>query len=213
MVIELILQRRLIAIVRASDANALVPAAGAMANGGVRAIEFTFTGEDVLGAIGEAREALPREVVLGAGTVLNAATARACIDAGAQFIVSPTFKKDTVSACKEMGVPTIPGAATPTEIQRAWEAGAGLIKVFPAAVLGPRFFSDVNAPLPEIPLAAFGGVTLESVKDYLSAGAVAIGVATGLVGRDLSAESDWEDITNRAQAYVAETRVLSPEKV
>lgn len=213
MVIETILGHRLIAVLRASDVAALVPAAKAVADGGIRAIEFSFTGKGVLEALTEARATLPKRVALGAGTVLDAATARACIAAGAQFIVSPTFKEATVSACKELGAPTIPGAATPTEIQRAWEAGADLIKVFPAAVLGPRFISDVNAPLPNIPLAAFGGVSLSTIKNYLSAGAVAVGVATGLLGRDLSPNSDWDAIRDRSRAYVAETGMANPEGV
>ena len=210
--LETVSQHRLIAVVRASEASALPPAAEAMARGGIRVIEFSFTGEGVLDALRAARQSLPEGVLLGAGTVLDASTALVCIEAGAQFIVSPTFKESTQAVCAEAGVPTIPGGATPTEIQRAWEAGATIVKVFPAAVLGPRFFSDVNAPLPQIRLAAFGGVSLESVQDYLQAGAVAVGVATGLVGRDLSLNSDWDRITDRAKAYVSAAQVLSPQE-
>lgn len=213
MIVEAISQHKLIAVVRASEPSALPPAADAMARGGIRVIEFSFTGDGVLDALGAARQSLPQEVLLGAGTVLDAPTAMACVEAGAQFIVSPTFKESTQTACTEAGVPTIPGGATPTEIQRAWEAGAAIVKVFPAAVLGPRFFTDVNAPLPQIPLAAFGGVSLETVGDFLQAGAVAVGVATGLVGRDLDPASDWDMIADRAKAYVSATQVLSPERV
>ena len=211
MIVEVISQYKLIAVVRASQASALEPAAQAMARGGIRVIEFSYTGEGVLKALESARRTLPEEVVLGAGTVLDASTALSCIESGAQFIVSPTFKEGTQTACMEAGVPTIPGGATPTEIQRAWESGAAIVKVFPAAVMGPRFISDVNAPLPQIRLAAFGGVSLESVQDYLQAGAVAVGVATGLVGRDLNPNSDWDRIADRARDYVSATQVLKPQ--
>lgn len=212
MVVDILLRHKLIAVVRASDPSALLPAAEAVALGGIRAIEFPYTGEHVLEALKAVRQSLPGEVALGAGTVLDASTAVACIEAGAQFVVSPTFKDSTQAACNEAGVPTIPGGATPTEIERAWEAGAALVKVFPAAVLGPRFISDVSAPFPQIRLAAFGGVSLERVQDYLRAGAQAIGVASGLVGRDLNPESDWDSITERTRAFVAETQFISPEQ-
>ena len=203
MLLEIVRRYCLIGVIRAADESALVPAAEAIANGGVRVVEFSYTGPGVLEALKEARDKLPADLTLGAGTVLDAPTAYACIEAGAQYIVSPTFKQETMTACKEAGIPTIPGAATPTEIQRAWEAGASLVKVFPAAVLGPRFFSDVSAILPQIPMAAFGGISLEYAHEYLNAGAIAVGVATGLVGTELSLDSDWDSLTDRARAFVA----------
>lgn len=188
---------------RADDSSALLPAAEALAQGGVRAIEFPYVGGSTLEVLRAVRSALPGEVVLGAGTILDGPAAAVCIEAGAQYVVSPIFKQEVQDVCNEAGVPTIPGGATPSEIERAWEAGASLVKVFPASVYGPRFIRDVSAPFPEIKLAAFAGIPVEEVADYLRAGAVAIGVASGLVGRDLGPSSIWDAITGNARAYVS----------
>lgn len=180
----------------------LLSAAQALAAGGLLTIEFSYTGEVVLEALGEARKRLARPVVLGVGTVLDPSIAQASSVAGAEFIVSPSFRPATVEVCREAGAVAIPGAATPTEILNAWEAGADLVKVFPANVYGPRFFRDVRAPLPQIPLLAVGGVTIENAVDFLEAGAVAVGMGSALVGQLPSSASGLSSITSRVQALL-----------
>ncbi|MGH2620189.1 MAG: bifunctional 4-hydroxy-2-oxoglutarate aldolase/2-dehydro-3-deoxy-phosphogluconate aldolase [Anaerolineales bacterium] len=201
-VIQAIRRQRLIAIVRLEDSAALPRAAEALAAAGVQAIEFSLAGASVVEFLRHARQMLPREVALGAGTVLDRSTALACIEAGADFIVSPGFHSEVVITCQAAGVPVIAGAMTPTEIHHAYEHGAALVKVFPAAVLGPRFFRDIRAPLPQIPLVAIGGLSAENAKDYLQAGAVAVGVGNGLVSPRLGVGADWSGLTARARALL-----------
>jgi len=189
----------------------LLSAARALAAGGMLTIEFSYTGKVVLEALGEARSLLSRSVVLGVGTVLDPSTAEASIVAGAEFIVSPSFKPATVQVCREAGVVAIPGAATPTEILNAWEAGADLVKVFPAVALGPRFFRDVRAPLPQIPLVAVGGITTENAVDFLRAGAVAVGIGSALVGQLLSSPTDLTSMTSRVREFLERVGEYEPD--
>ena len=194
-VVSTIRAQQAFAIIRADDPQLVLAAVHAVAAGGLLSIEFAFNGAEVLNTFRAARTTLPGAIVLGVGTVLDAPTARAAIEAGAQFIVSPTFRREVVETCSAAGVVSIPGASTPTEILAAWEAGADLVKVFPAAVYGPRFFRDVQGPLPDIPLVAVGGITVENAAEYVEAGAVAVGIGGGLVGGKLSSQADLGQLT------------------
>ncbi len=198
-VIRAIRRQRLIAIVRLENSAALPRAAEALAAAGVQAIEFSLAGANVVEFLRQTRRALPSQVALGAGTVLDRSTALACIEAGADFIVSPGFHPEVVATCQAAGVPAIAGGMTPTEIHHAYEHGAALVKVFPAAFLGPRFFKDIRAPLPQIPLVAVGGISAENAVHFLQAGAVAVGVGSGLVSPLLGVGSDWSELTARAR--------------
>ena len=140
--------------------------------------------------------------MLGAGTVLDAETARLAILAGAQFIVGPVFRPEVVAMCHRYDIAAMPGCFTPTEILAAWEAGADVVKVFPATALGPGFFKDVRGPLPQVKMMPTGGVSLANAGEWIKAGAVAIGVGTAMVDSKAVAASDWAAITETARRFV-----------
>lgn len=191
----------LVAIMRLPAPDDLLPAAEAIREGGVTAIEFTLTTPGAIEALGPARSRLGGGILLGVGTVLSAEAAREAIRAGAEFLVAPTLNPDVVRACREAGVPVIPGAFTPTEIVQAWELGASLVKVFPAGPVGPRYIQDLQGPLPHIPLVPTGGVSLENVSAFIQAGAAAVGVGGEMVSRDLLTRRAFAEITSRARGF------------
>jgi len=174
---------RVIAIGRGLDPRHIVDVGRALAAGGVHVFEVTLDSEAALDTIRSLRDRFAEEeLVIGAGTVLDAASVDAACDAGARFIVSPVVDAAVIERAVAAGVPVMPGAFTPTEILRAWEAGASAVKLFPAAAVGPSFIRELRGPLPQIPIVPTGGVTLESAAAYLEAGAVAIGLGGWLTG-------------------------------
>lgn len=196
----------IVAIVRLDDLGAAVPLTEALVEGGVRAIEFTFTNRLAGRAIEEVRAACGDRALVGAGSVLDAETARAALLAGAQFVVTPTLEEEVIRTCTRYGVPTAIGALTPTEILRAWQAGATFVKVFPASLGGPRYLKDVLGPLPQIKLIPTGGVSEENAADFLRAGAVAVAVGSNLVDAKSVAAGEWATLTERAARLVATVR-------
>lgn len=192
-----------VAVVRLRSAEGLLQVARAIAAGGVSAIEFTMTTPGAIETLAKATADMGDEVVLGAGTVLDGATARVAIQAGARFIVAPTTSRETIETCHRYDAVAIPGAYTPTEILTAWELGADLVKVFPATGLGPRYFRDVLAPLPHIRLVPTGGVDLATAGPFIEAGASAIAVGSNLVDAKAVTAGDWAALTERARAFHA----------
>jgi len=190
----------LIAIVRLDSSAELVQAAKAIAAGGVSVIEFTLTTPGALRTIEAAVKELGSEVLIGAGTVLDAETARAAILAGAEFVVAPTLNTDVIEMCHRYDKVVIPGAYTPTEILSAWEHGADFVKLFPAEVGGPAYLKAVRAPLPQVKLIPVGGVTLETAGPFIRAGAAALGVGSNLVDKKAVAEGRFTQLTSVAQA-------------
>ena len=188
-----------IAVVRLEDAARLRPVVEALAAGEVRAIEVTLTMPGALEALAALGPAFGDQILVGAGTVLDAVTARLAILAGARFIVAPTFSASVVEICHRYEVVAVPGAYTPTEILTAWEAGADLVKVFPAGGLGPGYLKDLRGPLPQLRLVPTGGVTAENVGAFLAAGAAAVGVGGSLVEREAVASGDYARITEQAR--------------
>lgn len=170
-----------VAVIRLKDPARLRAVVDAMTEGGVRALEVTMTVPRAVELIRELAPALPAGFLLGAGTVTDAATARAVIDAGASFVVGPVFRPDVIAACHERDVPVMPGCFSPTEILAAHECGADIVKLFPATALGPQFIRDVRAPLPGVKLMPTGGVSLDNAGEWLRAGAVAVGIGSALV--------------------------------
>jgi 2-dehydro-3-deoxyphosphogluconate aldolase/(4S)-4-hydroxy-2-oxoglutarate aldolase len=170
-----------VAVIRMKDPARLRAVVDALAEGGVRALEVTMTVPRAVELIRDLAPTMPSGFILGAGTVVDAATAHAVIDAGARFIVSPVFRRAVIEACHQRDVPAMPGCFSPTEILDAHDAGADVIKVFPATMLGPQFLKDVRAPLPQVKLMPTGGVTLDNAGDWIRAGAVAVGVGSALV--------------------------------
>jgi 2-dehydro-3-deoxyphosphogluconate aldolase/(4S)-4-hydroxy-2-oxoglutarate aldolase len=191
-----------VAIVRLDDYTAADRIVGALIEGGVNAVEFTYTNPDAGQAIAACRKAFPDQIAVGAGTVLDPETARVAILQGAQFIVTPTINTETVALCVRYAVPSVIGAFTPTEILTAWQAGATYVKVFPASSVGPRYLKDVLGPLPQIPLIPTGGVTIENAGDFIRAGARSVAAGSNLVDARTVAAGDWATITSRAAAYV-----------
>src|SRR5512141_766837 len=182
---ERILETGVVAIMRANSPDQLLSAAKAVLAGGVVAIEVTMTTPGALDVIRQATSELGNEVLFGVGSVLDAETARAAILAGAQFVVCPTFKPQTIEVCKRYSIPVVPGAYAPTEILTAWEAGADAVKVFPATAGGPAYIKAIKAPLPQVSLSAVGGVNLETTADFIRAGADFVGVGGELVNQKL----------------------------
>ncbi len=193
----------LVAVVRSPDSEQLVEVCRALADGGVTVAEITMTVPDALHVLGRVRAALGDRVLLGAGTVLDPETARAALLAGAEYVVAPAVNREVIRVCRRYGKLVMPGAFTPTEILTAWEAGADVVKVFPADVLGPAFFKAVRAPLPQVRLMPTGGVDLKTAADFLRAGACCLGVGGQLVEPKAVAERNFERIRELARQYVA----------
>jgi 2-dehydro-3-deoxyphosphogluconate aldolase/(4S)-4-hydroxy-2-oxoglutarate aldolase len=209
-VLRIIGTGRVIAIVRLADLREAVALSRALLAGGITAIEFTLTNPTALKAVTEVKAVIPAfadgQAVIGAGTVRNADAAHAAIQAGVQFVVAPHTDLATIKVCRELGVVVIPGALTPTEIVRAWEAGADAVKVFPVRAFGPTYVKDVLAPLPELRLVPTGGVDLENAGAYIEHGAFAVGIGSNLVQARLIATGAWKELTDRARAYVHAAR-------
>jgi 2-dehydro-3-deoxyphosphogluconate aldolase / (4S)-4-hydroxy-2-oxoglutarate aldolase len=192
-----------VAVIRMKDPAKLRAVFDALAEGGVRAIEVTMTVPGAVGLIGQLAASLPGNILLGAGTVIDARTAHAVVDAGARFIVSPVFRRDVVNVCLERGIAACPGCFSPTEILDAHEMGADLVKVFPATALGPQYIKDLRAPMPQLKLMPTGGVTLDNAGDWIRAGAVAVGVGSALLDTKAIDEGRLDVIVNHARRIVA----------
>jgi 2-dehydro-3-deoxyphosphogluconate aldolase / (4S)-4-hydroxy-2-oxoglutarate aldolase len=192
-----------VAVIRLKDPATLRAVVDAMAEGGVRALEVTMTVPRAIDLIRELAPTLPGGFLLGAGTVTDAATARAVIDAGASFVVGPVFRPDVIAACHERDVAAMPGCFSPTEILAAHECGADIVKLFPATALGPQYIKDIRAPLPQVKLMPTGGVTLDNAGDWIRAGAVAVGLGSALLDAKAIDGGRWSVITANARRVVA----------
>jgi 2-dehydro-3-deoxyphosphogluconate aldolase / (4S)-4-hydroxy-2-oxoglutarate aldolase len=204
--LQRVLDTGIVAVVRASDPSGLVEVIRALVAGGVTVAEVTLTVPNALDVIQDAKKELGRSVMLGAGTVLDSETCRAAIMAGAEFIVSPTVNLDVIRIARRYDKPVMPGALTPTEILNAWEAGADIVKVFPAEVVGPAFFKAMRGPLPQIRLMPTGGVDLTTAADFLKAGACCLGIGSQLVDPKLVAAKAFDKLHDLAARYVEVVR-------
>lgn len=196
----------IVAIIRANSADELIEAAAAIHAGGVDVIEVTMTTPNALQVINDVSSTYGDKVLVGAGSVLDAETARAVMLSGADFVVSPVTKPDVIEICNRYGKVVIPGAFTPTEILRAWETGADYVKVFPSSGVGADYIKDVKAPLPQIPLVPTGGINAENAADFITAGATALGVGSALVNNQLIAAGEFVMLTERAERLVKEVQ-------
>jgi len=204
----------IVPVVRASSPDEARMAAEALVAGGIPIVEITMTVPGAIEVIRQLSAAMGKDVLLGAGTVLDAATAEMCVAAGAQFLVSPGFDAQTVADAREKGVPVMAGALTPTEVITAWRAGADFVKIFPCAnVGGAKYIKALRGPLPQVPLVPTGGVNLETAADFLKAGSAALGVGGELVLADALKAKQPQRITELARKYLAivrEARSPSP---
>ncbi len=193
-----------VAVIRADKAEDLMDVGRALRQGGVKFIEITMTVPGAITVIEKATAALKSEdVYIGAGTVLDSETARLAMLAGANYIVSPVFRPDVVATCQRYDVAVMPGAMTPTEVLAAWEAGADVVKIFPAGVGGAQFFKDLKGPFPHIEIMPTGAVNRETAPKFIKAGACAVGVGGELVGKPLIAARDFATITQNARDFMA----------
>lgn len=200
--LQIILDTGIVAVIRAQSSEQLIHVVKALRDGGVKAIEITMTTPNALDVIHEVSKEYKDDCVIGAGTVLDAETARATMLAGAEYIVSPTLNLDVIKICRRYSTIIVPGAYTPTEILSAWEAGADIVKVFPATSLGASYFKDVLAPLPQVRMSPTGGVDQNSVTDFIKAGAACVAVGGHLVSKKALAEKDWASITSAAASFI-----------
>lgn len=191
-----------VAVIRAESKDQLVDITNALLAGGVSAVEVTMTTPQAIDGITMLAQKFGDAALLGVGTVLDARTAGDAIQAGARFVVSPAFDRDVLQATHSQGAACIPGAFTPTEILRAHNAGADVVKVFPSTALGPGYFRDILAPLPFLRLMPTGGVDTSNAADWIKAGAVCVGAGSALVPRDAVRNRDWRRITSLAEAFV-----------
>lgn len=192
----------IVAVLRAPSREILLDISQALLAGGIPAIEVTMTTPKAIAAIEMLADKFGDQAVVGVGTVLDPATARDAIAAGAQFVVSPVFDPAIIQTTKRYGKISIPGAFTPTEILNAWSHGADVVKIFPSTVLGPGFIRDILAPLPQLKLTPTGGVDLKNVADWIKAGAVFVGAGSSLVSKDALAKKDWPSITATARTFI-----------
>jgi 2-dehydro-3-deoxyphosphogluconate aldolase/(4S)-4-hydroxy-2-oxoglutarate aldolase len=195
-----------VAIIRMQDPAAVRGVVDALAEGGVRALEVTMTVPRAIELIGEIAPTLPNGFLFGAGTVLDGDTVKRAVAAGARFIVSPVFRRDVIEAAHQEGVPVMPGCFTATEILNAWDAGADIVKVFPATSVGPSYVKDIRGPLPQVKLMPTGGVSIDNVGEWLKAGAVAVGVGSALLDGKAIAAKQFGPITENARRMVANVR-------
>jgi len=198
--IQQILEKKVVAVVRLDNYNRAVDVARALVAGGVTVLEFTLTGQGALEAVSATRQALGDAACIGVGTVLSLDQAETAIEAGAQFMVTPVLRRQVIATCVKRQTLILCGGFSPTELLEAHEAGAELVKVFPAQLGGPKFIKDVLAPMPFLKLVPTGGVSPENARDYLAAGAVAVGIGGNLVSNKLVAAEAFDQITETARA-------------
>ena len=201
--------RGIVAIIRTDDASELINVVDAIRAGGVDVIEVTMTTPGALAVISEVSKTYGNQVLIGAGSVLDAETARMAILSGAEFIVSPTTKSGVIDLCNRYGKVVMPGAFTPTEILTAWELGADYVKVFPAYVSGPSYIKGVKAPLPQVQIIPTGGIGLDNAAGFIAAGAAALGIGSTLVNDKIISEKRFDELketSSRLVDVVKETR-------
>lgn len=207
--LQLINEHRLVAILRLDDLSEAVAISSALARGGIVVQEFTLTNPAALRVVREVKESLAAAEItaaIGIGSVRNVDEAQAALGAAADFIVSPITDPRIIESCLKANVAVMPGAFTPSEIALAWNAGADVVKVFPARGLGPGYIKDVLAPMPYLKLMPTGGVDLKNLQSYFAAGAVAVGIGGNLIDSTALSQNDWSSITNVARQFAEAAR-------
>jgi len=200
-ILDKIFTHKLMAILRISESHKVQAAAKAIMEAGIEVLEITLNSADALKHIEHLRKNSPSSTLIGAGTVISSKDTANAAESGAQFIVTPAFKEEIIETAHSYGIPVFMGAMTPTEILTAWEAGADVIKVFPASAMGIRYFKAVKGPLNQIPLMPTGGVNVENAKDWLALGAVALGLGGSLVNQEDLDREAYDVIKSKAEAF------------
>lgn len=202
----------IVPVVRASSPKQAVQAAEAVFAGGIPIVEVTMTVPGAIEVIAQLAKSMAPDVLVGAGTVLDAESAQRCLDAGAEFLVSPGFDRATVELAKKHGILVMAGALTPTEVITAWRAGSDFVKIFPCgAVGGAKYIKALKAPLPQVPMVPTGGVNLDTAADFIRAGAEALGIGGELVSAAALTSGHIDEISEVARKYVAIVREARQE--
>ncbi len=201
-IVNSLIDASVIAVMRISDPTKLIKISEAIYEGGISAVEITMTVPNAIKMIEEANKLIGSYMIIGVGSVLDRNSALKAIDAGAKYVVSPIFKKEIIEISHKNNIPSMPGAFTPTEIQTAFEAGADIIKVFPADVVGMAFFKNVLAPMPHLKLMPTGGVSITNAGDWLKSGACAVGVGSALLDKKAIENEDYKSITFNARGLM-----------
>lgn len=202
----------IVPVVRTPSAESAIKSIDAIRKGGIPVAEITMTVPGAIKALEKVADEIGDECLIGAGTVLDPETARACMLAGAQFFVTPALRKETIEICQRYSKPIMPGALTPTEVLTAWETGADIVKVFPCGnVGGPKYIKALKGPFPHIEMIPTGGVNLETAGEFLKAGACAVAVGGELIDAKTIKEGKYEVFTERAAQYLAAVRKARAE--
>jgi 2-dehydro-3-deoxyphosphogluconate aldolase / (4S)-4-hydroxy-2-oxoglutarate aldolase len=200
--LDRVLDRAIVAVIRAESPDLLVEVAEALLAGGVEVMEVTFTVPRATQVLEKVAAKLGSRILLGAGTVLDPETARAALLSGAEFIVAPSVNIDVIELCRRYSKLVMPGALTPTEVVTAWQAGADIVKIFPSELTGPKYLKALHGPLPHVRLMPTGGVNLDTATEFLKAGACALGIGGSLVDPKAVAAGDMKKIESLARQYV-----------
>jgi 2-dehydro-3-deoxyphosphogluconate aldolase/(4S)-4-hydroxy-2-oxoglutarate aldolase len=198
-ILQEILKRKAVAVLRVKEEEKLQRVIEAINAGGVSVAELTMTVPNAIKLIERMNEMLDKNIIIGVGSVLNSKTAEDAIKAGAKYVVSPVFKKEIIKTAHKFDVPVMPGCFTPTEIQTAFEAGADIVKVFPADVVGMEFFKSILAPMPHLKLMPTGGVSLTNAGNWLKAGACAVGIGSALLDKKAIKENNYSKLTENSR--------------
>ncbi|MEJ5350191.1 MAG: bifunctional 4-hydroxy-2-oxoglutarate aldolase/2-dehydro-3-deoxy-phosphogluconate aldolase [Melioribacteraceae bacterium] len=198
-IIDEILKRKAVAVLRIKEPEKLKKVIEALAEGGITIAEITMTVPNAIQLIEKMSNELDKNIIIGVGSVLNSQVAEDAIKAGAKYVVSPIFKKEIIEKAHQYDIPAMPGCFSPTEIQTAYEAGADIIKVFPADVLGMAFFKGILAPMPHLKLMPTGGVTLTNAGEWLKAGACAVGIGSALLDKEAIQNEQYDKLTDNAK--------------
>ena len=198
-IVSEIVKRKAVAVLRIKEPEKLKKVIEALYEGGISVAEITMTVPNAIQLIEKMSNEFDKNIIIGVGSVLNAKVAEEAINAGAKYVVSPIFKKEIIDSAHKFDIPAMPGCFTPTEIQTAFEAGADIIKVFPADVLGMDFFKGILAPMPHLKLMPTGGVTLTNAGDWLKSGACAVGVGSALLDKEAIEKGNDSKLTENAR--------------
>ena len=204
--VERITAAGLIAVIRADSADKAIRVSRALHAGGVEVLEIAMTTPGGVDAVRMVADELGDTAIIGAGTVLSSRTAHAVVEAGAEFVFAPNTDEQVIETVKSLDRAVVPGALTPTEVARAMNAGADLIKLFPANVFGPGYIKDLKGPYPTVRITPTGGVTADNMNQWFAAGAEAVGVGTAMIRKDLVREQRWDELTGVAEQYVEAVR-------
>jgi 2-dehydro-3-deoxyphosphogluconate aldolase/(4S)-4-hydroxy-2-oxoglutarate aldolase len=208
-IVQKIIELKVVAVIRMEDPNKLIKVAEAIYDGGVQAIEITMTVPNAIETIALASKEIGDKVLIGVGSILDAEMAQRAIDAGAQYVVSPIFKKEIIEKSHKNNIPAMPGTFSPTEVQLAYEAGADIVKLFPADVLGMAFIKGIKAPMPHLKIMPTGGVSLTNAGDWIKVGACAVGVGSALLDKKAIDSGNYKLLRENAEIIMNSIRSVN----